>query len=77
MKLRRKTNIGFYFTGLEGFVLAAPNGFALTGKSIGDILNTWMQPASQRPLENSIDEEAHDKSRQPLVAASNLLEPKR
>src|SRR5947207_7522717 len=25
MKLRRETSIGFYFTGLEGFVLAAPN----------------------------------------------------
>ena len=46
MKLRRETNIGFYFTGLEEFVLAVPDGFALTAKSIGDILNTWMQSAS-------------------------------
>ena len=47
MKFRRQHSGDFKFTSLEEFTFATPTGFTLTGRSINDILYTWVEPSTR------------------------------
>ena len=47
MKFRREHSADFKFTDLEEFILSTPTGFTLAGKSVNDILYTWVEPSTR------------------------------